>query len=116
MSELEKKRSEMELDTKRRRSELLAQTRAQYSDTYAPPAIHPRYGNVYHSLYRNDEEAKSEGRIGSFGVRAIIAVVLFALYALASYQGMGEAEAVFNGIQADYVETFDIESIFSLEK
>ncbi len=109
MSELAKKRSEMELDTQRRRSELLAQTRAQYSDKYTPPAIHPRWQNTYQSLYHNEDSNTSGGKIGSFGVRMIIAIMLFCLFALADYQGMKEAKTVTNEIVQDYVGFVDFD-------
>ena len=44
-------------ETEKRRSELLAQTRARYSEKYTPPAIHPRYQSTYHSIYQIAEDA-----------------------------------------------------------
>ena len=40
------------------------------------PAIHPRYGALYRELYKSDREVKS-----SFGMRILISLILFALFA-----------------------------------
>lgn len=96
-------------ETEKRRSELLAQTRAQYSDRYAPPAIHPRYGSTYHSLYHGEDSEQTGSKIGSFGVRTIIAIMLFCLYALADYQGMKETKAVTSEIVRDYASFVDFD-------
>ena len=40
------------------------------------PAIHPRYGAVYKELYKGKNEVKS-----SLGIRIIISLMLFALFA-----------------------------------
>ena len=38
-------------DAEMRRRELLRQTRKLYDEKPDIPAVHPRYGNIYHSLY-----------------------------------------------------------------
>ena len=38
-------------DSELRRRELLKQTRRLYQDSAAIPAVHPRYGHIYHELY-----------------------------------------------------------------
>ena len=43
-------------DSEMRRRELLRQTRKLYDDRRDIPAVHPRYGRIYHSLYDSEEE------------------------------------------------------------
>ncbi len=38
-------------DSELRRRELLKQTRRLYQDSAAIPAVHPRYGHIYHMVY-----------------------------------------------------------------
>ncbi len=88
-------------ETEKRRSELLAQTRARYSDRYTPPAVHPRYQNAYKSLYSDTSKT------GTFGIRVFVAAVLFCLYALAHHQNMQEADMVSQEIVRDYTSFVD---------
>ena len=43
-------------DSEMRRRELLRQTRRLYDDKREIPAVHPRYGRIYHNLYENNTE------------------------------------------------------------
>ena len=43
-------------DSEMRRRELLRQTRRLYDDKREIPAVHPRYGRIYHDLYENNTE------------------------------------------------------------
>ena len=69
-------------ETERRRKQLLEETRKKYGDLRTPPAIHPRYGAIYSDLY----EEKAKENDGLF-LRAIIAVLLFALFVVMDYSG-----------------------------
>lgn len=62
--------------SEKRRKELLEQTRRLYSEWREPPAVHPRYGSVYHGLYGSDSEEDTPA--GTFGIRLFIAFLLFA--------------------------------------
>lgn len=62
--------------SEKRRKDLLEQTRRLYSDRREPPAVHPRYGSVYHGLYGSDSEESTPA--GTFGVRLFLAFLLFA--------------------------------------
>ncbi|MEE1315317.1 MAG: hypothetical protein UHS49_06090 [Faecalimonas sp.] len=93
-------------ETEKRRSELLAQTRARYSEKSAPPAIHPRYQNAYYSLYP-EARAESDEKRGSFGVRMLLAVLLLALFALADYRKMDEVELVTKEIAREHTALVD---------
>ncbi len=85
-------------DTEKRRTELLEQTRQLYSEEYAPPAVHPRYGAIYKSLY---QEQPAAGKRSTFGIRLLIAVLLFGLVFLANKNKVQEAETVMNEIKKD---------------
>lgn len=63
-------------DSEKRRQALLRETRRLYPDN-RPPAIHPRYGAIYNDLYPSNN---SNGE-SSLGVRILISLILFALFA-----------------------------------
>ena len=72
--------SEMDIDmndSEMRRRELLRQTRKLYDERREVPAVHPRYGSVYHSLY-DDEEEERTSLAGSFYIRLVIGILCFA--------------------------------------
>lgn len=91
-------------ELEQRRIELLRQTRKLYSENNIP-AVHPRYKNTYSSLYGREE---SKGSESSFGVRMIIAILLFCLFVLANQKDMEEAEIVSNLIQQEYSGFIDL--------
>ena len=47
-------------DSELRRRELLKQTRRLYQDSAAIPAVHPRYGHIYHELYDTPDSGEME--------------------------------------------------------
>lgn len=65
-------------ETELRRKRLLEETRRRYAETRIPPAVHPRYSSVYSNLYRGSVENERES--GSFGIRLVLAIVLFAAF------------------------------------
>lgn len=71
-------------DVERRRLKLLEDMRKTYSDRNTPPAVHPRYQSTYLSLYANDEE--KAGEKGTFIIRLIISILIFALFCIIDYQ------------------------------
>ena len=85
-------------ETEQRRIELLRQTRKMYAEN-SIPAVHPRYNNAYSSLYGREVSKEKEG---TFGIRTIIAILLFCLFVLANQKEMEEAEVVSNLIQQEY--------------
>ena len=85
-------------ETEKRRTELLQQTRQLYSEKYAPPAIHPRYQNVYQSLYKDENRARPRN---SFGVRLLVAILIFGLFLCANEFEMQQVETVTNEIAKD---------------
>ena len=62
---------------KLRRRELLKQTRRLYQDSAAIPAVHPRYGHIYHELYDTPDSGEGEHHSGSFFAKLMLAVFLF---------------------------------------
>lgn len=72
-------------DVEKRRMQLLQEVRRNYSDKNAPPAIHPRYQSVYHSLY-NDEIEEDDRPRSTFFLRFLIAAFLFAMVFLLDYR------------------------------
>ena len=62
-------------DSELRRRELLRQTRKLYDERQEVPAVHPRYGNIYRSLYDGEEEHVPSG--GSFYIRLAVGILCF---------------------------------------
>lgn len=89
-------------DVEKRRLRLLHETRKNYSDTYTPPAIHPRFQSTYHSIYGHNENEHEENR-GSFWIRTVIAMLLFALFFIMDYRnekiGTVDSQVVVNEVQ-----------------
>lgn len=69
--------------SQKRREDLLKQTRNLYSDNHIPPAIHPRYSNLYSELYSDTD---NENHM-SFA-RFIICLLLFVCYAMMDYRNV----------------------------
>ena len=65
-------------DSELRRRELLRQTRKLYDERQEVPAVHPRYGNIYRSLYDGEEEHVPSG--GSFYIRLAIGILCFVCF------------------------------------
>jgi len=91
-------------EVEKRRLKLLQETRKNYSDNYTPPAVHPRFQGTYHSIYGRDE-SEYEANRGSFVIRCVIAVLLFALFFIMDYRnekiGTMDSQFVVNEVQKD---------------
>ena len=89
-------------EVEKRRLKLLQETRKYYSDNYSPPAVHPRFQSTYHSIYGRDESEYVEER-GSFLIRSIIAVMIFALLFIMDYRnetiGTVDSQVVISEVQ-----------------
>lgn len=83
-------------DVEKRRVTLLQETRKNY------PAVHPRFHATYDSIYgaHTDEETEFHG---SFLLRTMIAVLLFALFFVMDYRnekvGMVDSKIVIQEVQ-----------------
>lgn len=90
-------------DSEMRRRELLRQTRKLYDEKQEIPAVHPRYGNIYHSLYESGEEQAPSG--GSFYIRLVIGILCFICFVYMDQSKTSVAEvdsaAIVNQIEKD---------------
>ncbi len=90
-------------DAEMRRRELLRQTRKLYDEKPDIPAVHPRYGNIYHSLYENEEEQEASG--SSFCIRLVIGILCFICFVYMDQSKVSVAEvdstAIVNQIEKD---------------
>ena len=91
-------------DSEMRRRELLRQTRRLYDDKKEIPAVHPRYGRIYHDLYENNTE-EQEPSGGTFYIRLVIGILCFVCFV---YMDQSKAEiaqvnsvAIVNQIEKD---------------
>ena len=75
-------------DSEMRRRELLRQTRRLYDDKREIPAVHPRYGRIYHDLYENNTE-EQEPSGGTFYIRLVFGILCFVCFV---YMDQSEAE------------------------
>lgn len=62
-------------ESERRRKELLELTRQRYSDSFSPPAVHPRYHAVYEEIYGTEDFPS-----GTLGIRTFFCIMLLALF------------------------------------
>lgn len=75
-------------DSEVRRRELLRQTRRLYDEKRELPAVHPRYGRIYHNLYEeNAEEQELSG--STFYIRLVIGILCFVCFV---YMDQSKAE------------------------
>ncbi|HIZ81336.1 MAG TPA: hypothetical protein H9722_04485 [Candidatus Mediterraneibacter pullistercoris] len=75
-------------DSEMRRRELLKQTRKLYEDGRELPAVHPRYGRIYHDLYKeNPQDQEPSG--GTFYIRLVIGILCFVCFV---YMDQSKAE------------------------
>ena len=63
-------------DSEMRRRELLRQTRKLYNERQDIPAVHPRYGRIYHNLYGAGDDGAEQVK-GSFYLRLVIGILCF---------------------------------------
>lgn len=68
-------------ESEARRRELLRQTRRLYSEDGFVPAVHPRYGHIYHDLYEDGQEPQKN----SFFFRLSLGILCFICYVWMDY-------------------------------
>lgn len=95
-------------DSEQRRRELLQQTRNLYSDRRMPPPVHPRYGAAYSELYSDTIPEEP----GTFGIRAMICFLLFAVFVTMDYQGKTIADVSSDNIVSAVEEQVDVEAVW----
>ena len=69
-------------ESEERRRQLLRQTRRLYNEDSFIPAVHPRYGHIYHDLYDDGAEARPKS---SFFFRLTLGVLCFVCYVWIDY-------------------------------
>lgn len=88
-----------------RRRELLRQTRKLYDERQDIPAVHPRYGRIYHSLYDNENEEDPGFSGDSFYIRLVIGILCFICFVYMDQSKVSVAEvdstAIVNQIEKD---------------
>ena len=66
-------------NSEERRRELLRQTRKLYDERRDIPAVHPRYGRIYHDLYKDNEKPEPSSG-GTFYIRLAIGILCFVCF------------------------------------
>lgn len=98
-------------DSATRREQLLKQTRKRY-ESEGFPAVHPRYGHIYHNLY----EEKPAAAQGSFYLRLAIGVICFILYVWADYQDVSVAGVSSDRVVSQIEKQTDMETVLETFK
>lgn len=87
-------------DAEKRRIQLLKQTRQ------CNPPVHPRFQAINQKIF--EEQSMEHSKHSSFGVRLIIAVLLFVLFVAMDYQGVEtlsvDSKEITREIQRDLLE------------
>lgn len=103
-------------DSEMRRRELLRQTRKLYDERQDIPAVHPRYGRIYHSLYNNENEEDGLTSLSSsFYIRLVIGILCFICFVYMDQSKASVAEvdsaAIVNQIEKD-IDADSIEEVW----
>ena len=92
-------------DTEKRRIQLLKQTKMLYDDKRNTPPVHPRFQAVNQRLL--EEQNMDLSKRGSFGVRLVIAALLFMLFVAMDYQDAEtlsvDSTEIMQEIERDYI-------------
>lgn len=96
-------------DSELRRRELLRQTRKLYDERQEVPAVHPRYGNIYRSLYDGEEEHVPFG--GSFYIRLAVGILCFICFVYMDQSKVSVAEVDSTAIVDQIEKDVDAETI-----
>ena len=97
-------------DSEMRRRELLRQTRKLYDDSREIPAVHPRYGNIYHSLYDSEEEEQTSYG-NSFYIRLVIGILCFVCFVYMDQSKVSVAEVDSTAIVHQIEKNVDADTI-----
>jgi hypothetical protein len=95
-------------DSEARRRELLRQTRKLYSDSHSVPAVHPRYGHIYHDLYEEDDPIVEQG---SFMLRLSIGILCFLCFVWMDYRKVEIADVSSTQIVQQIEKEFQLKDI-----
>lgn len=95
-------------ESEERRRKLLAQTRKLYGDDHFIPAVHPRYGNIYHSLY---DDGTVEKQKSTFLYRLSLGILCFVCYVWMDYGKVHVANVSSDGIVRQIERQMDLKDI-----
>ena len=102
-------------DSEMRRRELLRQTRKLYDDRREIPAVHPRYGNIYHSLYDSEEEEQTSYG-NSLYIRLVIGILCFVCFVYMDQSKVSVAEVDSTAIVHQIEKNVDADTIKEIWK
>lgn len=97
-------------ESEARRRELLRQTRKLYQDSSDIPAVHPRYGRIYHNLYGN-EDTELEKESSSFYLRLVISILCFICFVFMEQNKTEVAEVNSDVIVNEIEKDIDINTV-----
>ena len=100
-------------DSEMRRRELLQQTRRLYDDRRDIPAVHPRYGRIYHNLY-DDPDGQKEQTGGSFYLRLVIGILCFICFVYMDQSNAGVAEVNSTSIVNQIEKDLDMDTVMEV--
>ena len=83
------------------------------------PAVHPRYGHIYHELYDTPDSREAEHHSGSFFARLMLSVFLFLSFVyieqnhlkpadISSTQIVNEIQKEISGNEMDFINTIKL--------
>lgn len=102
-------------DSEMRRRELLQQTKRLYDERRDIPAVHPRYGRIYHDLYPK-EEGQKEQTGGSFYFRLVIGILCFICFVYMDQSNAGVAEVNSTSIVNEIEKDIDMNTVMEVWK
>lgn len=97
-------------DSEARRRELLRQTRKLYNERQDIPAVHPRYGRLYHDLYGYDEDEARQSQ-GSFYLRLVIGILCFICFVYMDQSKAEVAQVNSTSIVNQIEKNMDVETV-----
>lgn len=97
-------------DSEMRRRELLRQTKKLYSERQDIPAVHPRYGRLYHDLYGSEEEGTGQSQ-GSFYLRLVIGILCFICFVYMDQSKAEVAKVNSTSIVNEIEKDMDVEAV-----
>lgn len=97
-------------DSEARRRELLRQTRKLYDERKDVPAVHPRYGKIYHDLYNENEKPETASR-GTFYIRLAIGILCFVCFVYMDQSKAKVADVDSNAIVHQIEKNMDADTI-----
>lgn len=103
-------------DSELRRQELLRKTRKLYDEKREIPAVHPRYGNIYHDLYGKDSADNETEYSGGFWIRLVLGILVFICFVCMDQNGLHFADINSQKIIDKIQEDSDGETLINVWK